>query len=150
MRRLVLLLGLCLAAAILVVGFGAWFNGSDVYPDSGEIDANYDTYVGETVHIWGSVTAVNDETFVVTSGPLSLRVDGPLPTNIEPGDGVQVYGTLTPDRRLVSASYHAQSSEGIRRMYLVSIVGIALAAGAFLRRWRVDTDRRAFVPREGE
>jgi hypothetical protein len=149
-RRLVLLAGLCLAAAVLVVGFGVWFNGSDAYPDSGAVDANYDAYVGETVHVWGEVTAVDDETFVVTSGPLTLRVEGSLPPDIAPGDGVQVYGTLTSDRRVVSASHHAQSSEAIGRMYLVSVVGIALAAGAFLRRWRVDTHRWAFVPREGE
>jgi len=146
----VLLAGLCLAAAVLVVGFGVWFNGSDAYPDPEAVDANYDAYVGETVHIWGEVTAVDDETFVVTSGPLALRVEGSLPPDIAPGDGVQVYGTLTSDRRVVSASHHAQSSEAIGRMYLVSVVGIALAAGAFLRRWRVDTHRWAFVPREGE
>lgn len=150
MRRLVLLAGLCLAAAVLVVGFGVWFNGSDAYPDPEAVDANYDAYVGETVHIWGEVTAVDDETFVVTSGPLALRVEGSLPPDIAPGDGVQVYGRLTSDRRVVSASHHAQSSEAIGRMYLVSVVGIALAAGAFLRRWRVDTHRWAFVPREGE
>lgn len=150
MRRLVLLAGLCLAAAVLVVGFGVWFNGSDAYPDPEAVDANYDAYVGETVHVWGEVTAVDDETFVVTSGPLALRVEGSLPPDIAPGDGVQVYGTLTSDRRVVSASHHAQSSEAIGRMYLVSVVGIALAAGAFLRRWRVDTHRWAFVPREGE
>ena len=150
MRRLVLLAGLCLAAAVLVVGFGVWFNGSDAYPDSGAVDANYDAYVGETVHVWGEVTAVDDETFVVTSGPLTLRVEGSLPPDIAPGDGVQVYGTLTSDRRVVSASHHAQSSEAIGRMYLVSVVGIALAAGAFLCRWRVDTHRWAFVPREGK
>jgi hypothetical protein len=149
-RRLVLLAGLCLAAAVLVVGFGVWFNGSDAYPDPEAVDANYDAYVGETVHVWGEVTAVDDETFVVTSGPLALRVEGSLPPDIAPGDGVQVYGTLTSDRRVVSASHHAQSSEAIGRMYLVSVVGIALAAGAFLRRWRVDTHRWAFVPREGE
>lgn len=145
-----LLAGLCLAAAVLVVGFGVWFNGSDAYPDPEAVDANYDAYVGETVHVWGEVTAVDDETFVVTSGPLALRVEGSLPPDIAPGDGVQVYGTLTSDRRVVSASHHAQSSEAIGRMYLVSVVGIALAAGAFLRRWRVDTHRWAFVPREGE
>ena len=127
-----------------------WFNGSDAYPDPEAVDANYDAYVGETVHVWGEVTAVDDETFVVTSGPLALRVEGSLPPDIAPGDGVQVYGTLTSDRRVVSASYHAQSSEAIGRMYLVSVVGIALAAGAFLRRWGVDTHRWAFVPREEE
>ena len=143
-------MALCVAAAALVVGFGAQFNGTDAYPDAGAIDADYDAHVGETVHVWGEVTAVDDETFVVTSGPLTLRVEGSLPPDIAPGDGVQVYGTLTSDRRVVSASHHAQSSEAIGRMYLVSVVGIALAAGAFLRRWRVDTHRWAFVPREEE
>lgn len=150
MRRLVLLLGLCLAAAILVVGFGAWFNGSDVYPDSGEIDANYDTYVGETVHIWGEVTTADGGTVVVTADSLSLRVTDPGAGDVAVGDQIQVYGRLAADRLLVTTAYDVQSPGELRRMYLVSIVGIALAAGAFLRRWRVDTDRLAFVPREGE
>ncbi|MBB6645514.1 hypothetical protein [Halobellus ruber] len=150
MRRSVLLVALCLAAVALVVGFGAQFNGTDAYPDAAEIDADYGAHVGESVHIWGEVTAVDGEGVVVTAGTLSLRVTEPAGGNVEVGDQLQVYGQLRPDRRLRTTAYHVQSPGELRRMYLVSILGIALAGGTFLRRWRVDSDRWAFVPREGE
>ncbi|SMP05034.1 hypothetical protein [Halobellus salinus] len=150
MRRLVILLGLCLAAAALVVGFGVQFNGTDAYPDAEGIDADYDAHVGETVHIWGEVTAAEKGYVVVTADTLSLRVSDPAPDDVAVGDQVQVYGRLAPGQRLVTTASDVQSPEALRNMYAVSIVGIALAAGSFLRRWRVDTDRWAFVPREGE
>jgi hypothetical protein len=149
-RRLVILAGLCLAAVALVVGFGAAFNGTDAYPDAGEIDADYDAHVGETVHLWGEVTAIESGDVIVAAGTLSLRVTDPGPRDVAVGDQVQVYGRLTPDRRLVTTAYDVQSPGALRNMYAVSVVGIALAGGAFLRRWRVDTDQWAFVPREGE
>lgn len=150
MRRLARLLLFGLAAAGLIVGFGAGFNGTDAYPDAAAIDADYATHVGETAHLWGEVTAVDSETVVRVGDTLSLRVSDPPPEEVAVGDGVQVYGTLQSDQRFETAAYHVQSPEEQRNMYLISIVGIALAAGAFLRRWRVDTDRWAFAPREGE
>lgn len=145
-----LLVALCLAAAALVVGFGAQFNGTAVYPDAAEIDADYGAHVGETVHVWGKVTAVDDGRVVIAADTLSLRVTEPTSETVDVGDQVQVYGRLEPDRRLRTTAYDVQSPGALRRMYLVSLVGIALAGGAFLRRWRVDSDRWAFVPREGE
>ena len=150
MRRLVILVGLCLAAAALVAGFGVQFDGTDAYPDAGAIDADYDAHVGETVHLWAEVTAAEEGYVVVTTDTLSLRVTDPAPDDVAVGDQVQVYGRLAPGRRLVTTASDVQSPEALRNMYAVSIVGIALAAGSFLRRWRVDTDRWAFVPREGE
>ena len=150
MRRLGILVALCVAAAALVVGFGAQFNGTDAYPDAGAIDADYDAHVGETVHVWGEVTATDDGRVVVTADSLSLRVTDPTAADVEVGDQVQVYGELAPDRRLVTVAYDVQSPDSLNAMYAVSVAGIALAGGAFLRRWRVDLDRRAFVPREGE
>jgi hypothetical protein len=146
----VILVGLCLVATALVVGFGLQFNGTDAYPDAGAIDADYDAHVGETVHIWGTVTATDEGQVVVSAGTLSLRVTEPPPEAVAVGDQIQVYGRLAPGRRLVTTASDVQSPEAIRNMYGVSLVGIALAGGAFLRRWRVDTDRWAFVPREGE
>jgi len=146
----VALLVLGLAAAGLVVGFGAVFNGTDAYPDAAAIDADYAAHVGETAHLWGEVTAADGETVVLVGDTLSLRVSDPPPEAVAVGDGVQVYGILRSDRRFETAASHVQTPEEQRNMYLISIVGIALAAGAFLRRWRVDTDRWAFVPREGE
>ena len=144
-----LFVGLCLAAASLVVGFGVAFNGTDAYPDAGAIDADYDAHVGETVHLWGTVTAT-DGGVEVTAGTLSVRVTDPGPDEVAVGDQIQVYGRLAPDRRLVTTASDVQSPDALRAMYGVSILGIAVAGGAFLRRWRVDTDRWAFVPREGE
>lgn len=150
MRRLGLLLVLALAAGLLVVGFGAEFNDTNAYPDADAIDADYAAHVGETAHLWGDVTGIEDGRVVVRVGDsLSLRVSDPLPGAVAVGDSVQVYGTFGPDRWFDTAAYHVQTAEEIRNMYLISIVGIALAAGAFLRRWRIDTDRWAFVPREG-
>ena len=149
MRRLGLLLGLCLAAGVLVVGFGATFNGTDAYPDAAAIDADHAAHVGETAHLWGEVTAVDGETVVSVDDALSLRVSD-LPPEVAVGDGVQVYGTLGADRRLETAASHVQTPTEQRNMYLLSVVGIGLAAGAFLRRWRVDAERWAFVPWEGE
>jgi hypothetical protein len=149
-RRLVILAGLCVAAAALVVGFGVQFEGTDAYPDAEGIDADYDAHVGETLHIWGEVTAAEEGHVVVTADALSLRVTDPGPDDVAVGDQVQVYGRLAPDRRLVTTASDVQSPEALRNMYAVSVVGIVLAAGSFLRRWRVDTDRWAFVPREGE
>ena len=150
MRRLVALLVLGVVAGALVVGFGAAFNGTDAYPDADAIDAEYASHAGETVHLWGEVTAVDGGTVVRVGDTLSLRVSDPQPEAVAVGDGVQVYGTLRSDRRFDTAAYHVQTPDEVRNMYLVSIVGIVLAAGAFLRRWRVDTDRWAFVPQEGE
>ena len=142
---------LCFAAAALVVGFGAWFNGTDTYPDAEAIDANYGAHVGETAHIWGEVTATDGERVVITAADtLQLRVTEPTADEVAVGDSVQVYGRLRPDRRFDTTAHHVQTSGALRNMYAVSVVGIALAGGAFLRRWRVDTDRWAFVPREDE
>ena len=149
-RRLVILVGLCLAASLLVVGFGAQFNGTDAYPDATAIDADYDAHVGEAVHIWGEVTATDGRRVVVTADTLSLRVTEPAAGEVAVGDQIQVYGRLAPDRQLLTTAYDVQSPDALRSMYAVSIVGITLAAGSFLRRWRVDTDRWAFAPREGE
>ena len=145
-----ILVVLCLAAAVLVAGFGVQFNATDAYPDAGAIDADYGAHVGETVHIWGTVTATDGGQVVVTADSLSLRVSDPDPDEVTVGDQLQVYGQLASGRRLATTAYDVQSPEAIRSMYGVSLVGIALAGGAFLRRWRVDTDRWAFVPREGE
>jgi len=148
-RRFAILVGLCVAAAVLVVGFGAWFNGTDAYPDPEALDADYGAHIGETVHVWGEVTAVDDGRVVVTAGDaLSLRVTEPTAERVRLNDRVQVYGRLESDRRLDTTDYDVQSPGALRNMYAVSVVGVALAGGAFLRRWRVDTDRWAFVPRE--
>ncbi|WP_435185306.1 hypothetical protein [Halobellus sp. EA9] len=150
MRRLsiafVLVIGLC----ALAVGFGVQFNGTDVYPDPAAIDADYAAHVGERAHLWTEAVGTENGRLVVETEGLYLRVSDPPPAAVEVGDHVQIYGTFGPDRQFETEAYHVQSAGGVWYMYGVSVVGIALAAGLFLRRWRIDPDQWRFVPRGGE
>lgn len=148
MHRAVAGVALCLAVVALVVGFGVQYNGTATYPDSEAIAGNYDDYVGERVHLWGAVAGERDGSVVVNAGSLRLVLSAPPPSSVDPGDTIQVYGELRPGGRMETHSYHVQTPGGRRYMYGSSVVGIALTAGAFLRRWRVDLDRLWFVPRE--
>jgi len=150
MRRVATGLGLCLLLLTLAVGFGAQFNGTPVYPDAGAIDANYDDHVGERVHLWPVVTDERDGSVVVAAADLRLELSAPPPSAVDVGDRIQVYGELRPGHRMETRAYHVQTPGDRLYMYGISVVGIALAAGAFLRRWRVDRDRLRFVPREND
>ncbi|MGQ4556966.1 hypothetical protein [Halobellus sp. GM3] len=150
MRRLFGLFVLCVLLVALVVGFGVAFAGSDAYPDAEGIDDEYASYVGERVHLWAEVVGTDNGRVVVETDGLYLTVTSPPPDAVAEGDTVQLYGTLLPDRRMDTVASHTQSSGDIRYMYAVSVVGASLAAGLFLRRWRVDTADWQFVPREDE
>ncbi|WP_311171834.1 hypothetical protein [Halobellus ordinarius] len=149
MRRLPAFIALVVILAGLVVGFGFQFNGSDAYPDSEAIGEEYSTHVGEKAHLWGEVVGIEDGSVVIGFEGLRLRVTAPKPGTVAVGDQVQIYGTLAPDRQFETTAYHAQSPADRTYMYGVSVLGSLLAAGAFLRRWRIDTDEWQFVPREG-
>ena len=66
---------------------------------------------------------------------------------VDPGDVVQVFGVVTGDARIEATRLVVHERGNQRRMYVISAIGGLLAAGTFLRRWRVDWRRLAFVPR---
>ncbi|MFA1611193.1 hypothetical protein [Halobellus rubicundus] len=150
MRRLSIAFVLILVLCALTVGFGVQFNGSDVYPDAAAIDADYAAHVGERAHLWTEAVGTENGSLLVETEGLHLRVSDPSPAAVEIGDHVQIYGMLGPDRQFETENYHVQSAGGVWYMYGVSVVGIALAAVLFLRRWRIDLDHWRFVPRGGE
>lgn len=150
MNRLSIGLALVVVLLALVVGFGVRFNGTDVYPDPAAVDDDYAAHVGDRAHLWTEAIGTENGSLLVETEGLYLRVSDPPADAVDPGDSVQLYGTLAPDRRFETSSYHVQPAGRILYMYGVSVAGIALAAGLFLRRWRVDVENRRFVPREGE
>ncbi len=147
MRRLAVTLVLCLLAVGLLVGYAVRFDATPVYPDADAIDANYADRVGERVHLWGTVGGEADGETVLAVDDLRLRVTDPPPSAVARGDQVQVEGRLAPDRRLETRSYDVIPGGERVRLYAVSVVGGLVAAGAFLRRWRVDREDWVFVPR---
>lgn len=109
---------------------------------------DYDEHVGETAFVWGRVVRSEGETLVVrvSSQTLSVRTDSAAP----PGSAVQIYGRLEPGRVVAPERVIVSRSSALGYLYAVSAVGGLLAAAAFLRTWRFDRDRLAFVPREGD
>lgn len=132
----------------LVVGYAGAFDGTDAYPDTAAIDANYERHVGERVHLWGTVVAERPAGVVVAFGPLRLTATNVPRAAVDPGDSVQVFGRLEPDHRITAQAYHVRTPADRTEMYGVSLLAGLLAAAGFLRRWRLDTDRWEFVPRD--
>jgi len=146
-HRLVAALVCCLLALALLVGFAARFDGTPASPDADAIDASYADRVGDRVHLWGTVVGEEGGETVIAAGSLRLRVTDPPPSAVDRGDQVQVEGRLAPDRRLETRSYDVIQGEERVRLYAVSVVGGLVAAGAVLRRFRLDREEWVFVPR---
>ncbi|MFB6176291.1 MAG: hypothetical protein ABEI99_03945 [Halobaculum sp.] len=157
-RRVGLAVLLLILLGALLVGFGNRFNGTAAYPDAAAIDADYADHVGERVHLWTVVVAVEDGRgestgsdsagrVVVATGELRLAVIGLDPSVVAVGDRVQVYGELRPDHRIDPVRTVVVPAERQRWLYAVSSFAVCLAASAFLRQWRIDLQSRSFVPR---
>lgn len=110
--------------------------------------SEYDEHVGETVFFWGRVVGSEEGVLVVraSSQTLSIRTDRAPP----PGSAVQIYGRLEPDSVVTPERVIVSKASNLRYLYAVSAVGGFLAAVVFLRTWRFDPERLAFVPREGD
>jgi hypothetical protein len=152
----------------------AWEDHADVRTSVGAIEADYGAYVDRPVYLWLTVESASEERIVARSGGGSgaprvtvtgsdaadSPVGGPVVTSVaaataggaalSPGDVIQVYGPLRPDYRVEAERLVVHDGANRLRMLLVSAAGGLLAVAAFLRRWRFDPRRAAFVPREGD
>lgn len=143
-----------LAAAVVLLALlfatTVHYGALDARHDRTEVDAqrlrDYEANVGEPVFFWGRVVGSDGETLQVraASRTFGVRTDRDPP----PGSAVQVYGRLEPGREVTPERLVVSRPDALGRMYGVSVVGLLLAAAGFLRAWRVDLDRLAFVPRE--
>ena len=153
-RRLLLGCVLLVVLSGLFVHYDATAEEYERYPGNEDLVESYDSHVGETVQISGTVRASSENgtmTVVLRQfesfGTLTVRgADRTAP----PGGTVQVIGTLEPDRAVVAEHVlpvNAQSwSEAYK--YAVSVVGAALVLVVFFREWCVDTEQFAFEVRD--
>lgn len=99
-------------ALLLLAALGGLFVHTDLtsearspYPAPDEIAADYDSYVGETVLLFGDVTSVGSAGFTIEAESegvtIELQIDGASPA-VDPGGVVQVYGELRPDQRMTA------------------------------------------------
>lgn len=143
------LAALCLFALLAGLALHYSAAGSDRVTtlESRDRVASPAAHAGETVYFWARVDAVDDGTLTVRTAGTTVTVVG-HDADAEVGDVVQVAGTLRADATVVADRVVVSPRERRPRLYVVSALGGALAAGAFLREWGVDPRRIAFVPRE--
>ena len=145
-RRLVAAGVLVFALVAMTVHYGAVDADHDRLAMDGQRLANYEANVGETVFFWGEVVGRDGGALVVDARSMNLAVR--TEREVAPGSALQVYGRLEPGHVVVPERLVVSRASNLRYLYLVSAVGGLVAAVAFLRTWRVDLDRRAFVPPE--
>lgn len=122
------------------------------YPDNEHLAEDYGAHVGERAVLSGTV---------VETDPLVVREQLPggaeqeltltgVDADATRGDSVWFYGTVRPDRTVEVATAAVRAPWELRYMYVVSALGGLLVLGRFLRQWRFDRSRLAFVPRTGD
>ncbi|ELY43644.1 hypothetical protein [Natronorubrum sulfidifaciens] len=148
------ILGALLVGSLVWVGATAAEPLESQYPDETEVTPEPEAYVGEQVVLGGFVVDT-DPVMIATRasgyGQFTLvdvddrlqNAEGPL----EPDDRVSAFGTLEDESTLVVERATTRQSSETAYMYLVSAIGGLWVVGRFVRGWRFDRRRLAFVPR---
>ena len=150
-----------LVAVLLLSALGGLFVHEDAtsdartpYPEPHELAADYESYVGETVLVYGTVTAVDGSDILVDAESegvtVELRVTG-TSAAVEPGGVVQAYGELRPDRALsAERAVVVSDSDGAEwYKYGVSVLGALGFLVVFLWQWRLDRETWTLEARNG-
>ncbi|WP_265110681.1 hypothetical protein [Halosolutus halophilus] len=151
------LLAVCLTGFLLWAGtLPASDETLNAYPDEDQVGPAPEAYVGESVVLSGTVVATEPVVIetryhdVSRQFTLDHAATAVRNTNdpIEVGDRITAFGTLAEPSTLATERAIARAPWEFQYMYLVSFLGGCLALGSFLRHWRFDRARLAFVPRE--
>lgn len=149
---LIVVLVICLAG--LAIHYGGAYEDNWPYPDAEQVAEDPEAYDGERILFIGQVETVED------GDTITYRPDADLEwvlevTNfdkhVEPGGTVHVYGELQADGTVHAADSIVVVNEAPsdqRYKLVTSALGGLLAAGLFLRYWRIDWRNLAFRERE--
>lgn len=149
MRRSVRLGAVAVALALalgLCVHYGATYDGNWPYPTGDQLAEEPGGWDGEQVLLFGVVETVGEDGFTMTvdtdDGEVArvVEVRG-RSVDAEPGGTVQVYGELSEEGTVQQADrvvVVVESPDEEFSKYAISVAGLLLVAGVFLRHWRVD------------
>jgi hypothetical protein len=148
-QRALALVVLALVFGGLIIHYGGAAPQHELTRESSVKLQSPDAHAGETVHFWAEVQRNDDALVVLVGDGTDLTVVG-AETTAQPGDSIQIYGTIQPEGNVAAQRTVVSERSGLRRLYAVSIGALALTVLVFFRSWTVDIRRLAFVPREGE
>jgi hypothetical protein len=117
-----------------LVDYAAGMDANYAYPTDRELTTDFAAYHGQHVDTWVTVAERRDGAFVTDRGWV-VTADS-LPPSLDAGDSVQVYGTARPGPRIAADRLAVTDSTNRVFMLAVSALGLLLAVGATLRRWR--------------
>lgn len=145
-----LLLG---TTVLLAVWFGSLSATPDPasmhFPGGAELASNPSALVGSHIEIYGRVVATDPITIRGTYGGRDLQVAvHDVTTEPAVGEYLHVYGVVQADHSIRALDTVVYPATGITVTYAVSAVAAAWTLGRFMNRWRFDTTRFAFVPRD--
>ena len=124
--------------------------GLNDYPGEDEVGPDPGAHVGQQVSLDGRVVGTDPLRMEVEYGTgetFEVTVTGVDPT-VSAGDHLKAFGTLEAEGRLSADRVVVREPWELWYMYAVSFVGGLWVLARTVRRWRVDADRLAVVPRE--
>ncbi|MDQ2071146.1 hypothetical protein ACODNH_12770 [Haloarcula sp. NS06] len=152
--RVVIVLVLCLTLGGLFVHAEITEDERSPYPDATDLSAGYESYVGQQLMVFGTVTETSEGEMRIRAEndgtAITLRVTETR-TAVEPGGVVQVYGTLEPAQTIAAERIEVVNSSRWAEFYKYG----ASAIGAFgflllsFRYWRIDRETWTLEARDG-
>lgn len=141
-RRVLIVVGLLLVLFGLCVWYGSLGPAPELgaYPDSDDVGATPDPYVGSPVEISGQVVATDPVQIRLEYGADRHRrvtVTG-LETTVDPGDELRVFGTLTDAATVEAAAAFTVPPSGFAYTYLVSFAAGVWVLGRIVTGWQFD------------
>ena len=144
----------------LGVHHGATFDTNWPHPTGDQLADDIDGWDGEDVLLIGEVTMVipEEEAIVIEIDDSHdqivavVEVEGVAP-DIEEGGVIQVYGELDEEASVLAADAVVVVNRGPSDEHYklgMSILGVLVAIGLFLRHWRIEWRSLRFVHRWGE
>ncbi|MFU1782663.1 hypothetical protein ACM16X_14875 [Haloarcula japonica] len=152
--RVVIVLVLCLTLGGLFVHAEMTEDKWSPYPDAVDLSTGYDSYVGQRLMVFGTVTETGDGEMQIKiendGSALTLRVTE-TEAAVEPGGVVQVYGTLEPERTIAAERVEVVNSSRWAEFYKygASAIGAFGFLLLFFRYWRIDRNTWTLEARDG-
>ncbi|MGB9954480.1 hypothetical protein ACOZ4F_19000 [Haloarcula marismortui] len=146
---------------VLCVTLGGLFVHAEItedewspYPDAADLSTGYESYVGQQLMVFGTVTETGDgELYIKVEGDgtaITLRVTE-TNTAVESGGVVQVYGTLGPEQTIAAERVEVVNSSRWAELYKygASAIGALGFLLLFFRYWRINRDTWTLEGRNG-
>ncbi|AUG46405.1 hypothetical protein BVU17_02280 [Haloarcula taiwanensis] len=152
--RVGIVLVLCLTLGGLFVHAEITEDERSPYPDAADLSTGYESYVGQQLMVFGTVTETGDgELYIKVEGDgtaITLRVTE-TSTAVESGGVVQVYGTVGPEQTIAAERVEVVNSSRWAELYKygASAIGALGFLLLFFRYWRINRDTWTLEARNG-